>query len=173
MKMSGIKQMILQEIPQKTKIGMRKKCLYVVFLFFLAFISSLGITQRTLGIFSQSFVVNDSASAALFDIVITAPKEFLSEQGESDFEYHFLSDIDIQGFAFQVTNKGETAILCVPYINGDIVYRIYVGEEGCTEFCVEANESVSFWLVIAPDGLDSNIISNAKFFVDIQQNEGR
>ena len=41
-----------------------------------------------------------------------------------------------------------------------------------TEFTVAANETVNFWLIIAPHGLDIDI-RNAEFFVDIQQLEGR
>ena len=172
MKMRGIKQRSLFKMPRKTKICTEKRKPLTAFLTFVILILSLGMTQQTFGMFSRSFIVTDSAVAAEFDVIITAPKEFWSEHGESDFEYHFRSDIDIQGFVFQVTNNGEAEILCKPYINSDITYRIYVEEEACTEFIVAANETVSFWLVIAPDGLDTNV-RNAELFIDIRQMEGR
>ena len=172
MKMRWITQRILLEMPRKIRISTEKKKLLAAFLIFVILILSLGMTQRTLGRFSKSFMTADSATAAEFDVIITAPKEFWPQQGEGNFEYHFLSDIDFQGFAFQVTNNGEAEILCTPYINNGITHRIYLEEEVVTNFIVAANEAVSFWLIIAPDGLDINI-RNAEFFVDIQQIEGR
>ena len=172
MKMSGIAQRILLEMPRKIRISTEKKKLLAAFLIFVILILSLGITQGTLGRFSRSFILTDSATAAKFDVIITAPREFWTQQGESDFEYLFLSDTDIQGLVFQVTNNGETDILCKPYVNNDITHRIYLKEELVTEFTVATNETVSFWLLIVPDGLDTNI-RNVGFFVDIQQLEGR
>ena len=171
MKMIGIAQRILLVMSRKIKISTEKKKLLAAFLIFVILILSLGMTQGTLGRFSRSFISTDSATAAEFDVIITAPKEFLPQQDESDFEYRFLSDIDFQVFSFQVANNGEAEILCTPYIAGDITHRIYVEDEVVTNFVVAANETVSFWLVIAPDGLDTSI-RNAAFFVDIQQIEG-
>ena len=168
MKMRGIMPRILLESPRNIKISTEKKKLLSAFLIFVILILSLGITRQTFGIFSRSFVVMDSAMAAEFDVIITDPEEFWSKHGESNYEYHFLSDLDFQGLVFQITNNGDAEILCKPYINSDITYRIYIEEEVCTEFFVAANETVSFWLVIAPDGLDTNV-RNVKFFVDIQQ----
>jgi len=172
MEIRGITRRILLEMSRKAKISTEKEKLLTALIIFVILILSLGITRQTFGMFSLSFVLTDSAMTAEFDVIVTAPKEFWSEQGESDFEYHFLSDVDIQGFAFQVTNNGAAEIRCKPYINNDITYRIYVEEEACTEFIVAANETVSFWLVIAPNGLDTNT-RNAEFFVDIWQMEGR
>ena len=172
MKMNRIKQEIIPEMPWKTKISMQESKLLTVLMILVIFILSLGITQQTLGTFMRSFVVTDSASAAGFDVIITAPEEFWPGQGESDFEYHFLSDIDIQGFVFQITNNGKVDIFCKPYIDSNITYRIYVDGEVVTGFAVAANETVGFGLIISPDGLDTNVTS-AKLFVDIQQTEGR
>ena len=172
MKMRRMNQKILSKMLHNAEISTEKKKLIVAFLVFVILVLSLGITRQTLGIFSRSFVVADSAMAAKFDVIITTPTEFESEQGESNFEYHFLSDIDIQGFVFQVTNNGGADILCKPYINSDITYRIYVEGEAVTGFHVAANETVSFWLLIAPDGLDTNV-RHAKLLIDIQQMEGR
>ena len=172
MKMRGIMPRILLESPRNIKISTEKKKLLSAFLIFVILILSLGITRQTFGMFSRSFVMMDSASAAKFDVKIMAPEEFWPGQDKSDFEYRFLSNMDIQRFAFQVTNNGEAEILCRPYINSDITYRIYVEEDARAEFIVAANETVSFWLVIAPDGLDTNV-RNAELFVDIRQMEGR
>jgi len=172
MKLIGIMPRILSKIPRKIKVSTKKMQMLATFLIFVIFILSLGVTQQTLGMFSRSFAATDSAMAAEFDVTITAPKEFGSEQGESNFEYHFLSGTDIQGVVFQVTNNGGDEILCRPYINSNITYRVYIDGDEVTEFLVPANETVSFWLLIAPDGLDTNM-RNAKLFVDIQQVKGR
>ena len=158
-------------MSKKIKISTEKKKLFAASWFFVILILSLGITQQTMGILMRSVVLEDSASAAKFDVITIAPKEFWSEQGNDIFEYHFLSDTDIQSFIFQVSNNGETEIVCKPYMDSDITYRIYVEEEMVTEFIVAVNETVSFWLAISPDGFDTDI-RNVEFFVDIQQMEG-
>ena len=131
----------------------------------------LGITHGSLGKFSRSFIMIDSAVAAKFDVVITPPEAFSMVQGDGVYEYRFLSDTDFQRLAFQVTNNGETEVLCRPHINNDITYRVYVGEEMCSDFIVPAKETVNFLLSIAPDGLDT-IVREAQLFVDIKQVEG-
>ena len=171
MTMKGMKQKILLAMTRKIELHTEKKNLLSVFLLLAILMLSLGMIQGTMGKFSQSATLTDSATAAGFDVIITPPKEFWPEEGGSSYEYHFLSDVDIQGLVFEVTNNGETSVLCRPYIDGDITYRVYVGEEVVTDFSVAASETVTFWLVIAPDGLDTNVI-NTKFFVDIQQMEG-
>ena len=171
MKRNRIKRQIFYMMTLKSKLILKhRNFLFTFMIFFLLFLSLLTF-QGTIGKFLQAFTVNDSAVAAKFDIVITAPDEFGTEQDENLFEYHFLSDIDIRGFNFQVENKGEADVLCQPHISNDIVYRIYVSEEECTKFAVDAKETVNFWLFISPDGLDTNI-KDADFFVDIQQIEG-
>ena len=109
--------------------------------------------------------------AAKFDVVITAPEKFRTENGKQSLEYHFLSDIDIQIFLFQVYNNSETDIICNPHISNGVMYRVYVNEIEETEFIVRARETVSFRLAIAPNGLDTSI-RNAEFFVDVRQMEG-
>ena len=148
-----------------------RKILLALLVFVLS-VLSIGMAQGTYGRFSKSLIRTDSALTGAFDVTITPAKEFWVEQGEHVFEYYFLSAIDIKGFVFQVANHGETDIRCKPYINGDLTYRIYVAEEAQTEFVVKANETVDFWLAIAPDGLDTNI-RNVELLVDIQQLEGR
>ena len=133
---------------------------------------SLGLTQGTLARLAKTVLMSDSARAAVFDVVVTAPEAFWPEQGESTYEYYFLSAMDIQVLVFEVTNNGETDVRCRPYIDGGIVYRVYVAQVPCTEFVVRTNETVIFWLGIGSDGLDTNI-RDVKFFIDIQQVEGR
>jgi len=132
---------------------------------------SFGMIQVTLGRFLMTSSLTDSAAAAEFDVLITAPAEFLTEQGEGVFEYRFLSAIDIRGFGFSVTNNGEVDVLCRPYITGGVFYRIYIDGKECAEFAVTAGEAVDFDLAIAPDGLDTNI-RNAELFIDVQQLKG-
>ena len=172
MRINGMAQRILLVISRKIKTGYEKKKLIAAFLIFVILFLLLGITRQTLGIFSRSFVLTDSAMAAKFDVMITAPKEFWPQQGDSNFEYRFLSEMDFRGFVFQVTNNGEAEVLCKPHINSDVTYRVYVEEEARDEFIVAAKETVSFWLIIAPDGLDANI-RNAELLIDIQQMEWR
>ena len=172
MKRNTIKWRNLSRAFRKIKLGKQKYELLLCLLILVFLLLLFGLIQGTLGKFSRSFLLMDSAAAAKFDVVITSPKEFWPEQGKSVFEYYFLSATDVQGLAFQVTNNGETDILCKPYINGDITYRIYIAEEVHSEFVVVAKETVTFWLMIAPDGLDESI-RNIEFLVDIKQIEGR
>ena len=127
MRINEMTQRILWEISRKIKTGAEKKKLVAAFLIFVIPILLLGITQQTLGIFSRSFVLMDSAMAAKFNVIITAPEEFWPEQGDSNFEYRFLSEMDFRGFVFQVTNNGEAEILCKPHINSEI------GRASCRE----------------------------------------
>ena len=170
MKTNRIYQKILSLILWKTKISIRNKKFIIVSLVLVLLLLSLGMTQRTLGGFLRSSILTESANAGEFNVTVTAPKEFWLEQGVSVFEYHFLSATDIQALVFHVTNNGVSDILCTPYINSDITYRIYVEKEICTEFIVAATETVEFALLLAPVGLDI-IIEEAELFIDIQQLE--
>ena len=165
-------QNIFSILLQRIKPSLQKQKNLLFFLVIPLLVLSLGTVQETFGRLSQVQTVTDSATAAKFDLTITTPKEFWSEQGENFFEYYFLSDTDIQGFYFQVENNGEADLLCRPYINNDITYRIYVDEEECTEFIVSAKETVNFWLIISPNGLDTNI-TYAELSIDTWQIEGR
>ena len=158
-------------MTQKTIRRIQKYKLLLVLAILLVLVFLLGIAQGTLGKFSQSFGMADSAVAAKFDVTITAPDEFSIEQGESVYEYRFLSDIDIQRLTFQVTNNGETAVLCKPHINNGINYRVYSADELHIDFIVPAKETVDFLLAITPDGLDT-VIRDATLFIDIKQVEG-
>ena len=153
----------------KIKKSIRK--LLAALLTMAIFLLAIGMTQETLGKFSRSFLLSDSALSAEFDVTITTPEEFWSLPDESNYEYFFLSDIDFQGLTFQITNNGETDILLKPHIDSDITYRIFIDGESYTEFVVPANETIEFWLIIAPIGLDTTI-TDAKLFFDILQVEG-
>ena len=142
-------------------------CLILVILFL-----SLGTIQSTLGRFLRSNILTDSAKAVKFDVDIVTTEAFLAENGDTIFEYRFLSETDIQGVAFGVTNNGETDVVCEPYISGNITHRIYVEEGICSEFIVSPGETIDFWLIFTPDGLDTNTVDTA-ITIDIQQVEGR
>ena len=148
-----------------------RRTLLPFLVFALCFLSVVMI-HGSLGRLSKSFTLTDSALAVEFNVGIIPPEAFWLEQGEHIFEYHFLSEADLKGLVFKITNNGKTDVLCKPYINGDLTYRIYVAEQIQTEFVVKANETVDFWLIISPDGLDTHII-DAKLFIDIQQWEGK
>ena len=172
MKESRINKISPSTVIRAGERDFQNRKILLVLLVFVLSVLSIGISQGTLGRFSRSFIRTDSALTGAFDVTITPAKEFWVEQGEQVFEYYFLSEADIKGFAFQVANQGETDIRCKPYINGGLTYRVYVAEEVQTEFVVGASETVEFWLVIAPDGLDA-AIRNVELLVDIQQLEGR
>ena len=161
-----------EEDKQKININQPKQKFFTALSVLVLIFFSFGMIQLTIGKFVHFSTLTDSAIVAEFDIIITAPEEFSLEQSEDIFEYHFLSDTDILGLDFWVINNGEVDILCRPYINNDVIYSIYVAENKCTEFIVAANEIVNFWLVIASDGLDTNV-KDAELFIDIQQIEGR
>ena len=148
-----------------------RRHILILTLIFVLFILSLGLTQGTLGKFSKSFSLIDSALAAKFDITITTPEEFRFEQEAGFFEYRFVSYTDIKPLSFQVSNNGEFDVLCIPHISDGLNYGIFTSEGEFTEFVLKAKETVSFWLVLLPVGLDQNILET-EFFIDIQQLEG-
>ena len=172
MKINKIMQHIFAFLFKKNRTDSQKQNLLAIFLILVLLILSLGIIQGSFGKLSRSFMLSDSAIVAEFDVIITAPKNFGLEQGESIMEYHFLSNTDVQGFIFQIANNGELDILCRPYFNANIAYRIYVDGEELAEFVVAAKESENIWLIIAPIGLDTKI-KVVKLYIDIQQLEGR
>ena len=170
MKNSRINQPLCPASPT-TPVRPQKQRVLLAFLVLFLLLLLLGILQRTLGKFSLSFIASDSALAAKFDLIVTAPEEFKSEQGENLFEYHFLSDTDVREFHFRVDNYGEADILCRPHITNGIEYSICVEGKELSEFAVRAKETAYFQLFIAPDGLDEKI-KGAEFFIDLQQIEG-
>lgn len=149
----------------------KKHKIISLFLLLLFLVVSLKTAQETLGRYLTTLVADDSAEVAKFDVIITPPEELVSAQDKDSLEYYFISNKDINGSIFQVYNNGEVDVLCVPYLSNDITYRIYVSEVQCTEFVVKAKETVDFWLLIAPYGLDTNI-KESELFIDIRQIEG-
>ena len=135
-------------------------------------ILALVTVQLTLGRFIEGFSLQDSARAAKFDVVVTAPDEFWPEESGEVFEYYFLTEVDSWKLAFQVSNRGEADVRCEPHINQGIVYRFYIDGESCTEFVVVAGERVEVWAIIVGIGLDTSV-TNAQLFFDITQVEGR
>ena len=152
--------------------GQLKVKIIATTLLLILFILLMGTIQETLGKYTRSFVFTDSALVAKFDVSITTPEEFWPNQGEYILEYHFLSAIDIRSFTFQIHNNGEAEIICIPYINDNILYRVFISGVESPEFFVKPKETVEFQLLMAPDGLDENI-REAELIVDIRQVEGR
>ena len=144
---------------------------FMIVLCLLLFVLSIGVTALTTGKFAQAFILTDSAFVGRFDVLVTPSEEFITEQGVSLFEYYFLSDGEVKGLNFEVENNGETDVICIPQVSGDINYRIFVSGKEQTEFIVRVKETVNFQLLLGTDGLDANI-KNAEFFIDIQQVEG-
>ena len=153
------------------KLILKKQKIISIFLLLIFFVFSIGTTQETLGRYLKTLMAADSAPVARFDVIITAPEEFKSEQGENFLEHYFISNTDVKAFALQVYNNGEADVLCIPHLSSDTSYRIYVSEMECAEFLVKTKETVDFWLIVGADGLDTNV-KEAKFFVDIRQVEG-
>ena len=171
MKMRGITQRIRLEISRKNKIGTEKKKLIAAFLIFVILVLSFGITRQTLGKFSKSFLLTDSALVSKLDIDITAPDEFILEQNGDFLKLHFTQNANTKDFSFQVFNNGEVGVVCTPHINNGVVYHIFVSGAACTEFIVNAKDTVNFRLIVESSRLDGNI-KEAKFSIDIQQLEG-
>ena len=170
MKINEIIQKILLTVLHKIKMNPKTCIILLLFPVLFLFVCSIGITQKTIGRFSQAFFVSDSALAAKFNVVITATEEFTEEQDENLLEYHFLSALEIKGFDFQVFNNGEEDIICIPQVSNEITHRFFISGVQCSEFIVRAKETVNFRLLIAPDGLDGNT-KEAAVFIDIQQIE--
>ena len=152
--------------------SIRTKKLLAVVLVFAALVLLLGMTPETLGRFSRSFFLADSAAAAKFDVEVLAPEEFWFAQNEAMFEYYFLSPADEQELIFRIINRGEIDVRCRPQMSGGIVYRMFVGGEAGTDFIVGAKTAMDFRIVIIADGLDTSIRS-VELFIDIEQTEGR
>jgi len=133
---------------------------------FIMIIFSIGLTKGAFGKFLRSAAIIDDAVVAQFDVSVVVPEDFLVQDGF--FEYRFISDAGIQGFNFQITNNGEVSILCKPHITNDITYHIYVNGEEQPEFIVPIKETVNFWIIIMPDGLDINP-KDAELFIDVEQ----
>ena len=146
----------------------QKQRILLIFLLLVLSVFSAGMFQGTLGMFSQSSVASDTAVAAKFDVIITPPEEFVIENNEVLFNHWFLSDFEIKGLNFKVYNNGETDIICTPYINDDVKYRIFVSGIERKEFVVKTKESLIFLVLIASDGF-SALSKDVKLFIDVRQ----
>ena len=146
----------------------KKQKSIIAFLTLFLLVLSLGLTRETLGKFSQSFTAKDSALAAKFDVTITAPEDFTSDQGKNILEHYFLSDTETKSLTFQVYNGGESDVICTPHISNDVNYQVLVSGEEQSKFIVKRKKAVKFQMLIAADGLDVEI-KNADLFVDVRQ----
>ena len=161
----------LSKIVNKNRANIQGHKALVILLIFVLLILSIGMIQGTLGKFAHSFIKTESATAAKFDIVITTPEEFVTENGITSFENYFHSNYDVKILEIHVYNDGETDVLCTPYITDGIFYRIFIDMEERTEFVLKPKESETFYIGIGAFGLDTNI-TEAGFYIDVQQIEG-
>ena len=140
-----------------------KKTVYIPALLLL--LAAVACTAPgTFGKFLHAVTGSDSAFAAKFDIEVTAPGALNS----SDYQHYFPMPGDEVSFVFSVRNNSEVAVICRPYINSGIVYRVLVGGEPQSEFAVGIGETVDFQVVITSGGLSVNI-TEASLLVDVQQ----
>ena len=144
--------------------------LLLILLILILLILSIGMTQGTLGKFAKSFILSDSAKAIQFNVTITTPKGFITEQGITSFEYYFISETDIIALKLQAHNDGEIDVICTPHVNNDIKYRIFIDGVEQPEFTIRAKETVDFYLALGPEGLTTDA-KNAEFFIDLKQIE--
>ena len=137
-------------------------------------ILSLVLIQDSLGRFTSSILLADSAVVSKFDVIITPPEELMFNQGESVFEYDFISNSDTKSFEFHIFNNGEADVICTPGITNNIHYKVLIAGEEAEEFIVKVKEGVSFQLLIEPHGLSGSVTSrtDAMLFIDIYQTEG-
>jgi len=156
---------------RKIKANPQEQKFLAAALILIILVLSLGMIQGTLGRFSRASLMRDSALAAKFDVIITAPESFRTDGEGKLFSYHFISVTDVKALGFEVYNNGEADVICTPHVSGGILYRVFVSEIESPEFEVKAKETISFQLLIGPKGLDTNI-KDAELFVDIRQMEG-
>ena len=164
-------KLILRTRLRETRINRKNRIILIAFLTLTILFLSLGMIQGTLGKFSTSIVLSDSAIVSRFDIIITAPEELMSEYGESTFEIDFISGTDARTFCFDIFNNGETNVLCSPGVNNNIVYSVLISGINTDDFIVKPKETVSFELIIKPDGLSTNR-TDVSLFIDIRQTGG-
>ena len=124
--------------------------------------------QETLARFNHAFHPSDIASAAKFNVLITAPPDFANTQGESLMEHFFITTTESKGLTFQAYNSGEVDVICTPRITADIQYHVFFNETSTTEFTIKAKETVSFHVFILPNGL-SEKVTEADLLIDIRQ----
>jgi len=137
-------------------------------------ILSLALIQGSLGRFTRSILLSDSAVVSKFDVIITPPDELMLNQGENAFEYDFNSIADAKLFDFHIFNNGEADVICTPGITNNIHYKVLIAGEETEEFIVKVKEGVRFQLLIEPHGLSGSSASrtDAVLFIDIHQTEG-
>jgi signal peptidase I, archaeal type len=174
------------KMRSRRRVGRRKRKILVVkrrrkpafaslkrafstFLTFGLFVFSIALIQGTMGRYVHTVTVSDSAKAAVYDIVITAPEGFTSDT--NTYEHYFISKIEVARLNFQVYNGGETDVLCTPHVSNDVKYRVFLDEIEYTHFIIRTNETANFWIFIGPEGLDVSVW-DAEIFIDIRQLEG-
>ena len=110
----------------------------------------------------------DSAEVAEFDIEIIAPPILGPATAEDPYQYSFSAKGQSRAFGFRIKNNKEVAIICTPYIEGNVQYTI-LGEAGAADhFVLEIGESVDFRVDVLSDGLTTKT-TVAKLVIDIEQ----
>ena len=75
-----------------------------------------------------------------------------------------------RGLAFEAVNGGEVDVCITPHIEG-VWFETWVEGHPTADFSVAAGETMTFWVVIHPDGL-SELETETALWLDIRQKEG-
>ena len=164
-------RIILRAKSRGIRKNRKNRIILIAFLTLSILILSLGLFQGTLGRFSKNVLLSDSAVVSKFDVIITAPEEFVGEHSENTFEIDFISGTAARTFSFGIFNNGETDVICTPGVNNNIEYSVLISGAETDDFLVKPKETISFELIIKPDGLSANRM-DASLFIDIRQTEG-
>ena len=141
----------------------------IMVLFLLLY--SMYVVPEAFGNFKSMIRGKDSAFAAKFNIEITAPHGLGSSSSENKYQHYFPVKGDTKNFSFRIHNNSEVSVICRPYMNNGVSYRVIIEDEIQSQFFVETKEFVDFQVVVLSEGLSTDIIE-ASLFVDIQQPEG-
>ena len=148
-----------------------RKLTLLVLLILVILILSLGLIHGSLGRFSRSVLLSDSAVVSKFDVIITAPEELTFGQSGNVFEYDFISASEVKSFDFYIFNNGETGIICTPGVTNGVNYKVLISGTQTWDFAIGAKEGVSIQLLIEPQGLNAGR-TDAVLYIDIHQSEG-
>ena len=149
---------------------LKRKSAYILILLLLL-IAIMHTFSNSLGRFSHSVNVNDSAFAAKFNIDIITPDELSSVSSDNHYQYYFPMQGDVISFAFKISNNSEVAVICHPHINNGIRYHVILDGVYQNEFVLNSGEAINFQLIVLSDGLNTNI-TQSSLLLDITQLEG-
>ena len=135
--------------------------------FVFCVIFTLFTLQTTFAKFAKFATVNDTATAAKFDLEILPPSEF----NDGKFHHYFLSNEEIKILDFEMSNNGETDLVCVPTLSGGLNYSVFSGGEEKSELILPRHEALSFQMHIFANGLTATP-TTVDFYIDVTQFEG-